>query len=254
MIKIKTEEEIELIRRACNVVERVLSELKKYIRPGILTEELNNEAEKLISRLGAVSAFKGYRGYPGNICTSVNEEVVHGIPGKRQLKAGDIISLDVGVKLNGYYGDAAWTVPVGEISPQAKRLLQVTQEALACGIAQACEGNHLLDISSAIQSYVESRSFSVVRKFVGHGIGSQLHEEPEIPNFGKPGTGPMLKAGMVLAIEPMVNEGSSEIEVLDDKWTAVTKDNKLSAHFEHTVCISKNGPETLTGREFKING
>lgn len=249
MIKIKTEEEIELIRRACDVVGKVLNELKKYIRPGISTEELNEEAGRLISELGAISAFKGYRGYPGNICTSVNEEVVHGIPGKRQLKAGDIIGLDVGVKLNRYYGDVAWTFPVGEISPQAERLLRVSQKALACGIAQAREGNHLLDISSAIQSHVESCGFSVVRKFVGHGIGLQLHEEPEIPNFGKPGFGSILKAGMVLAIEPMVNEDNYEIKILEDKWTAVTKDNKLSAHFEHTVCITKGSPEILTAWE-----
>ncbi len=246
MIKIKTEKEIELIRRACQVVVKVINQLKEYLQPGIATEKLNKEAEKLLKELGASSAFKGYRSYPANICTSINEQVVHGIPGKRRLKAGDIISLDVGAKLNGYFGDAAWTYSVGEVSQRAKKLLRVSREALACGIASAREGNHLLDISSAIQSHVESSGFSVVRKFVGHGIGSQMHEEPEIPNFGKPGQGPTLKAGMVSAIEPMVNQGNLAVDILEDNWTAVTKDRKLSAHFEHTICITKGEPEILT--------
>jgi len=246
MIKIKTEKEIELIHRACQVAVKVLKRLKQSLRPGITTEELDKEGERLFKELDADSAFKGYRGYPANICTSVNEEVVHGIPGKRRLKEGDIISLDVGAKINGYFGDTARTFPVGEASQPAKKLLQVTQDALNCGIACAREGNHLLDISSAIQSYVESCGYSVVRKFVGHGIGSQMHEEPEIPNFGRPGQGPILKAGMVLAIEPMVNTGSFEVEILADKWVAVTKDGGLSAHFEHTICITKNSPEVLT--------
>jgi len=249
MIKIKTEKEIELIRRASWVAVKVLGQLKKRLRAGITTEELDKEAEKIFSKLGAVSAFRGYRGYPANICASINEEVVHGIPGPRRLKEGDIVSLDVGAKLNGYFGDVAWTFSVGQISQNAKRLLQIGREALACGISKAREGNHLLDISSAIQSYVESSGYSVVRKFVGHGIGSQMHEEPEIPNFGMPGAGPILKAGMVLAIEPMVNEGGFEVEILEDKWTAVTKDGKLAAHFEHTIHITKDGPEILTAWE-----
>ncbi len=249
MIKIKTAKEIELIKRACFVVSKVLKQLKEYLQPGISTDELDSKARQILGELGATSAFKGYRGYPANICTSVNEEVVHGIPGKRRLKAGDIIGLDVGARLNGYFGDIACTFPVERISQAAQQLLKVSRDALACGVAAACEGNRLLDISCAIQSYVESFGYSVVRKFVGHGIGSRMHEEPEIPNFGKAGQGPILKAGMVLAIEPMVNEGSFEVEILENKWTAVTTDRKLSAHFEHTVCITKEGPEILTAWE-----
>lgn len=246
MIKIKTEKEIKLIREACNVVSKVLNRLKECIAPDISTEELDQEAGKLLKKLGAASAFKGYHGYPANICTSVNEEIVHGIPGKRQLKEGDIISIDVGAKIDGYFGDAACTLPVGSISAKAEKLLSITRDALSKGIAKAQEGNHLLDISSAIQEYAESSGYSVVRKFVGHGIGSQMHEEPEIPNFGKPGLGPLLQSRMVLAIEPMINEGGFEVEILDDRWTAVTKDKKLSAHFEHTICINKEKAEILT--------
>ena len=249
MIKIKTEREIELIRKACQVVSEVLSRLKDYLHPGVSTGQLDKEAERLLERLGATSAFKGYRGYPANICTSINEEIVHGIPGKRQLKEGDIISLDIGARLNGYHGDVAYTFSIGKVTSRAEQLLKVTREALSRGITKAWEGNHLSDISSAIQSYVESSGYSVVRKFVGHGIGSKMHEEPEIPNYGKAGLGPILKAGMVLAIEPMVNEGTVEVEILKDRWTAVTKDRKLSAHFEHTVCITSSGPEILTSWE-----
>ena len=249
MIKIRTKKEIESIRRACEVVVKVLSRLKMLLEPGIATEVLDKEAENLLKQLGADSAFKGYRGYPTNICASINEQVVHGIPGNQRIKEGDIVSLDVGARLNGYFGDMAWTFPVGEISRNAKKLLQVSRDALACGIERAKEGNHLFDISSAIQSYVESFGFSVVRKFVGHGIGSEMHEEPEIPNFGKPGEGPVLKAGMVLAIEPMVNEGNFEVDILRDKWTAVTKDRKLSAHFEHTICVTEGKPQVLTAWE-----
>ncbi len=249
MIKIKTAKEIELIKGACAVVAKALSQLKEYLRPGISTGELDSKAKELLKELGASSAFKGYQGYPANICTSVNEEVVHGIPGSRRLKVGDIISLDVGAKLKGYVGDAAGTFPVETISPPAQRLLQVSRDALFRGLAEARPGRHLLDISCAIQTYVESCGYSVVRKFVGHGIGSQMHEEPEIPNFGRAGYGPILKAGMVLAIEPMVNEGTFEVEILENKWTAVTKDRKLSAHFEHTVCITEDAPEILTAWE-----
>jgi methionyl aminopeptidase len=249
MIKIKTQKEIELIRRACHVVSQIMMHLKKFLQPGISTEFLDIEAERLLKKFGAVSAFKGYRGYPANICTSINEEVVHGIPGKRKLKEGDIISLDVGAKLNDYFGDAACTMPVGKISKQTQRLLAATKGALSAGISKAKEGNHLFDISCTIQTYAESSGYSIVRKFVGHGIGRHMHEEPEIPNFGGLGLGPVLKAGMVLAIEPMVNEGKPEVEILEDNWTAVTKDKKLSAHFEHTVCITKNGSEILTAWE-----
>ena len=249
MIKIKTEKEIELIRQACQAASKVLQGLKRYLEPGISTAQLDQKAQELLMQLGAISAFKGYQGYPANICTSVNEEVVHGIPGKRRLKEGDIISLDVGAKLNGYFGDVACTFAVGDVSRSARQLLEVSRQALGLGLAQACAGNHLLDISSAIQAHVESCGFSVVRKFVGHGIGSKMHEEPEIPNFGQPGEGPILKPAMILAIEPMANEGGYEVEVLGDKWTARTKDGKLSAHFEHTVCITEGAPEILTAWE-----
>ncbi len=246
MIKIKTEKEIELIRRACSVAIEVISQLRRYLKPGIATEELDKESERLFKEYGAISAFKGYHGYPANICTSVNEEVVHGVPGERCLKEGDIVSLDVGVKLDGYFGDAACTFAVGMISPQAQQLLNVTRTALSAGIAKACEGNHLLDISSAIQSCAESSGYSVVRKFVGHGIGSQMHEEPEIPNFGKPNLGPILKAGMTLAIEPMINAGIYQVRILDDNWTIVTADSKHSVHFEHTIAATKDGCKILT--------
>lgn len=246
MIKIKTEREIALIHQACLVTAKVLNHLKGCLRPGIATEELDQEAAGLFNKLGVASAFKGYRGYPANICISINEEVVHGIPGERIIQEGDIVSLDVGAKLDGYFGDIAWTFPVGRVSAQTKRLLRVGQEALARGIACAYARSHLFDISSAIQRYVESCGYSVVRKFVGHGIGSQMHEDPEIPNFGQPGEGPILQAGMVLAIEPMVTEGTFEVEILEDQWTAVTKDKKLAVHFEHTVCITNKGPKILT--------
>ena len=249
MIKIKTEKEIALIKEACQIVGQVLREIKKFLAPGVSTEEVDTEALKLIKKYGATSAFKGYAGYPANICTSINEEVVHGIPGKRKLKEGDIISIDVGAKKNGYFGDAAQTFIVGQVPSHIEKLIEVTHDSLHRGIAKARAGNHLLDISNAIQEYAESNNFSVVRKFVGHGIGCKLHEEPEIPNFGKPGFGPLLKPGMVLAIEPMINEGSAEVEILDDKWTAVTKDRKLSAHFEHTICITDREPEILTNWE-----
>ena len=249
MIKFKTKREIELIRRASQVASKVLQQLKKELHPGISTSELDKKAEGLLRKFGAISAFRGYQGYPANICASVNDEVVHGVPGKRCLQEKDIISLDVGTKLNGYFGDIACTFGVGNITEEAKRWLEVGREALACGIAKVYAGNYLLDISDAIQSHVEAAGFSVVRKFVGHGIGSQMHEEPEIPNFGIPGQGPILKPGMTLAIEPMVNAGSWEVVILSDKWTAKTKDGKLSAHFEHTICITKNTPEVLTAWE-----
>lgn len=246
MIRIKTPYEIGQIALACRIVVKVMHRLERYLRPGVLTEEIDKEAEKLLAGLGAVSAFKGYKDYPGNICISVNEQVVHGIAGKRQIQEGDLVTLDVGAKRNGYFGDASWTFPIGKVSPVAEKLLVVGKEALRCGIAQAEAGKHLSDISSAIQTYVESAGFSVVRSYVGHGVGAAIHEEPEIPNFGRPGEGPLLKEGMVLAIEPMVNEGSYETEVLDDKWTAVTKDRKLSVHFEHTICVTKDKAQVLT--------
>ena len=234
------------IEAACSIVGDLLEFLETKIKAGVTTLELDNFAGDYIGQQGAVSAFKGYKGFPANICTSVNDVIVHGIPGRQELKDGDIISLDAGVKLNGYYGDAAITFPVGKISQEAKRLLSVAEGALYEGIAKASPDNRLYDISNAIQKYVESNGFSVVREFVGHGIGSKMHEDPQIPNFGEAGAGPRLKPGMVFAIEPMVNSGTYKTEILEDGWTAVTKDRRLSAHFEHTIYIGDNGPEILT--------
>jgi len=247
MIILKAPWEIEKMRRSNAIVAEILAILKEAVKPGITTMELNELAEELCIKKGARPAFKGYRNYPYSLCVSINEEVVHGLPSKkRYLQEGDIVSLDFGVFYDGYYGDAAITVPVGKISANAKRLLEVTENALYKGIEQAREGRRVSDISAAIQTYVESHGYSVVRQFVGHGIGRSLHEDPQVPNFGKPGKGAKLKVGMVLAIEPMVNEGTYEVEILPDGWTAVTKDRKLSAHFEHTVAITKNGPEILS--------
>ena len=246
MIEIKSEREIALIEEAGKVVKAVLCKLSKYVRPGITTSELDAKAEKIIDELGARPAFKGYRGFPASICASINEQVVHGIPGKARLKTGDILSIDVGVEKDGFYADAAITVSVGSVSKEAEDLIKVTKDALCAGMERAAEGNRLFDISHAIQDYTENRGYSVVRDFVGHGIGKAMHEEPEIPNFGKQGTGPRLKKGMILAIEPMINQGAHEVEILEDGWTAVTRDRKLSAHFEHTVCVGAKEVRILT--------
>lgn len=246
MIELKSEREIALIKKASSIVAEVIHYTKPMVVPGVTTLELSDSAREMILKLGGIPAFKGYRGFPGDICTSINEEVVHGIPGKRRLREGDILSLDIGVKFSGYYGDAAVTIPVGNVSKEVKRLLEVTEEALYVGIGYARQGMRLSDLSHAIQNHAEKNGFSVVREFVGHGIGAKMHEEPQIPNFGEPNHGPRLKKGMVLAIEPMVNAGSSEVEILRDNWTAVTKDMKLSAHFEHTVLITDKEPEILT--------
>ena len=248
MITLKSERELDYLRAASRLVAEVLEELRKIIisAPGITTKELDSLAESLILKRGAKPAFKGYRGFPSSLCTSVNEQVVHGIPGPYKLQSGDIISLDLGVKLNGYYGDAAITVGVGKVSNEVSRLLQVTEEALYKGIEQAKVKNRLSDISHAIQSHAEKSGFSVVRDLVGHGIGRTLHEEPSIPNFGKPHLGPNLKRGMTFAIEPMANMGKFEVKTTKDNWTIVTKDGKLSAHFEHTIAIRGNKPEILT--------
>ncbi len=246
MITLKSKAEVAKIKGACLIVVKTLEFLEPKIKPGITTLELDELAGDYILQQGGVSAFKGYRGFPGNICTSINEVIVHGIPGKQVLRQGDIISVDVGVKLNGYYGDAAITFPVGEISDETKRLLTVTEGSLYEGIEKARPNNKLSDISNAIQAYVESNGFSIVREFVGHGIGTKMHEDPQIPNFGEAGMGPTLKPGMVFAIEPMVNAGTFKAEILEDGWTAVTKDRKLSAHFEHTVYVSEEGSEILT--------
>lgn len=247
MVRLKSKSEIELIRQAGNIVSKVIELLNKNIRPGVTTKELDLIAEDSISKFRGISAFKGYRGFPSNICTSINEEVVHGIPSSHQLKSGDIISLDVGVKLNGFFADAAVTLPVDKVDPQIEKLLQVTESALYLGIKQARLGNRVSDISFAIQKFVESNGFSVVREFVGHGIGYQVHEEPQVPNFTETlHSGPRLKEGMILAIEPMVNMGTYAVEILDNGWTAITKDRMPSAHFEHTVAITENGPIILT--------
>ena len=238
MIIIRSPREIDQIRKANVVVAEVLERLRTLVVPGVTTDELDGISEDIILSKGAVPAFKGYRGYPKTLCISINEEVVHGIPNKRKLKEGDIVSIDVGTNLHGYFGDAAITLPVGEVHPEAKRLLEVTEKALYIGIGMAKVGNRLFDISHAVQVWVESNGFSVVRDFVGHGIGKNLHEDPQIPNFGSPNQGPRLEKGMIFALEPMVNEGTYEVRVLDDGWTVVTADGKPSAHFEHTIAIT----------------
>jgi len=246
VIIIKSQREIEQLKRSNAIVAEVLQELKGMIAPGRTTQELDRVAETIILSKGALPAFKGYRNYPAAICVSINEEVVHGIPGPRKLKEGDIVSIDVGVNLHGYFGDAAITVPVGEVDQRARRLLEVTERALYIGIEMARIGNRLFDISHAIQRWVEGKGFSVVREFVGHGIGKSLHEEPQIPNFGSPGQGPRLEKGMVFALEPMVNEGTYEVKILSDGWTVVTADGKRSAHFEHTIAITDGQAEILS--------
>lgn len=232
--------------RASKVVAETLQVLKREVRPGVTTEDLDRIAEDHIRARGGIPAFKGYRSYPKTLCASINDQVVHGIPSARRvLKEGDIIGLDLGAIVEGFYGDAAMTVPVGAVSPKVAELLRVTEEALYKGIEQARVGNRLSDISHAVQRHAEGAGFSVVTDFVGHGIGRQLHEEPQVPNYGKPGQGPRLQVGMVLAIEPMVNMGQSGVRILDDQWTAVTKDGSLSAHFEHTIAIQAEGPARI---------
>ncbi|HAA04695.1 MAG TPA: type I methionyl aminopeptidase [Syntrophobacteraceae bacterium] len=247
MVIIKSPREIEKIRKACRIVAEILQVLREEIRPDVTTWHLNVLSEELASKYNATPAFKGYHGFPYALCTSVNEEVVHGMPSRtRRLKEGDIISIDYGVVVDGYYGDAAITVPVGRIAGDASALCLVAEASLHKGIEQARVNNHLSDISHAIQSYVEGHGYSVVREFVGHGIGQRLHESPQIPNYGPPGKGIKLKPGLVLAIEPMINQGKAEVEILPDHWTAVTADRRLSAHFEHTIAITENGPDILS--------
>lgn len=234
------------MRVSCRMTAEVLEETLKLIEPGITTLELDRFAENMLRKIGGVPAFKGYRGYPGSVCVSVNEEVVHGIPGKRKLKNGDIVSLDFGVIHDGYYGDMAVTVPVGTVTEVKQKLMDVTKQSLEIGIEQAVDGNRLGDLSHAIEQHVVQNGFSVVRDYVGHGIGRQMHEDPQIPNFGIPNTGPVLRPGMVFAIEPMVNTGRYQVKTLNDGWTVVTIDGKPSAHFEHTIVITKDKPEVLT--------
>lgn len=246
MIPLKSEKDLEMMRVAGKILSRIMQRLQEFIRAGISTAEIDRVAEELTRKENVQSAFKGYKGFPANICISINEEIVHGIPQDRSIKEGDIVSLDLGINYRGYFADTAVTLPVGRIDSGKKKLIAVTRKALSEGIKQARIDNYLSDISYAIQSYVEKNGFSVVRQFVGHGIGLSLHEEPEIPNFGVSHQGPVLKSGMVLAIEPMVNMGTWESMILDNGWTAVTKDGLPSAHFEHTVAVTEGGPEILT--------
>ncbi|GCD84736.1 type I methionyl aminopeptidase [Parageobacillus thermoglucosidasius] len=246
MIICKTPREIEIMREAGKIVALTRQELEKHIRPGITTKELDQVAEAVIRKHGAIPSFKGYNGFPGSICTSVNEELVHGIPGDRVLKEGDIISIDVGAQYNGYHADSAWTYPVGEIAEETKKLLEVTEKSLYIGLEEAKPGARLTNISHAIQTYVESHHFSIVREYVGHGIGQNLHEDPQVPHYGPPNKGPRLKPGMTLCVEPMVNAGSRYVKTLADNWTVVTVDGKMCAHFEHTIVITENGYEILT--------
>ncbi|NLA10659.1 MAG: type I methionyl aminopeptidase [Firmicutes bacterium] len=246
MITIKSKREISLMRDSGRVAASVLEELKRIVEPGITTAELDKVAERMIRKAGGEPAFLGYQGFPASICASVNSEVVHGIPGLRRLAEGDIISIDLGVVLKGYYSDTAITIGVGRISPEAVRLLDVTRASLEKGIAAMRVGGHLSDISHAVQTHVEANGFSVVYSYAGHGIGTAMHEEPQVPNLGPPGHGPRLQRGMVLAIEPMVNLGAAEVEVDDDGWTVRTEDGSLSAHFEHSVALGEDGPEILT--------
>lgn len=246
MINIKTDNEIELMRHAGKVVGDTLAALEEVIKPGITTAEIDKIAEELIIKQGAKPSFKGYEGFPGTICASVNEEIVHGFPGKRMLKEGDIISIDCGAILDGYQGDAARTFPVGKVSEEAEKLIKITKESFFKGVEKAVVGNRLGDISWAVQQHAESNGFSVVRDFVGHGIGREMHEDPEVPNFGRPGRGLRLSHGLVIAIEPMINIGRYNVRVMPNGWTVVTADGSLSAHYENTVAILKDGPEILT--------
>ena len=249
MVVLKSPKEIEKIRASNQIVAKILSVLESEVKPGVNTLYLDKLAEDLARENGAKPAFKGYRGSPYSLCASVNEAVVHGFPSKRALKEGDILSMDFGVLFGGYYGDSALTVGVGKVSKSARRLMNFTEQALYKGIEKAVVNGRLSDISHAVQKHVEDAGFSVVRIFVGHGIGSSLHEDPQIPNFGKPGMGIHLKPGMTIAVEPMVNEKGYEVEILEDGWTAVTKDGGLSAHFEHTIAITNNGPAILSARD-----
>lgn len=247
MIVLKSKVEIEKMRRANRVVVSVMQTLAALIQPGVTTEDLDRVAEETIRKAGGTPAFLGYRGFPATLCTSINEEVVHGIPSrKRTLKEGDIVSVDCGVVLDGFYGDHAITFAVGQVALRTQRLLEITQEALMKGIDMMRVGNRLGDVGAAVQGHVESEGFGVVRDYVGHGIGRNLHEEPQVPNYGESGTGLRLKAGMVLAIEPMINEGVAQVKLLSDDWTVITADGKPSAHFEHSVAITENGPDILS--------
>ncbi len=250
MVTLKSAREIAAMRRSGKITAKVLTDLMQAVRPGITTRYLDEMAERGIRELGGVPTFKGYHDYPCSICASVNEEVVHGIPGDRVLREGDLLSIDIGTTFEGYVSDTAVTVPVGAIAQNAQRLLEVTQECLMLGIAQMQKGNRLGDIGAAVQRHAESRGYGVVRELVGHGVGRAMHEEPQVPNYGKAGSGIELRPGLVLAIEPMITEGDYRVEILKDGWTVVTEDGKLAAHFEHTIAVTETGPKILTLREF----
>lgn len=246
MIIAKSPAEIEVMREAGRITARALDAVSSAVRPGITTADLDAIAEDVIVKAGARPAFKGYHGFPATLCTSVNGEVVHGIPGDRVLREGEIVSVDCGAIVDGYYGDSARTFPVGQVSDEATRLLDVTRRSLEAGIARCRPGMRLYDVSAAVQEVAEAAGFSVVREYVGHGIGRSMHEDPQVPNYGKAGTGPTLRTGMVLAIEPMINAGAADVRSLDDGWTVITVDGAMSAHFEHTVAVTENGPLVLT--------
>jgi methionyl aminopeptidase len=250
MVTLKSAREIETMRRSGKITAKVLTDLMQTARPGMTTGQLDAMAEKGIRELGGIPTFKGYHGYTASICASVNEEVVHGIPGDRVLKDGDLLSIDIGTTFEGYVSDSAVTVPIGTVSREAQRLLEVTQECLMVGIAQMQRGNHVGDIGAAVQKHAESHGYGVVRELVGHGVGTAMHEEPQVPNYGKPGTGALLRPGLVLAIEPMITQGDYHVEILKDGWTVVTTDGKLAAHFEHTIAVTDDGPKILTLRRF----
>ena len=247
MVILKSQAEIKKIGDACRIVAEILAVLKTHLTIGMSTADIESFVDDAIRTKGALAAFRGYRGYPSSVCISVNDQVIHGIPSRSaRLKNGDIVGVDLGVLLDGYYGDAAVTIPVGSIGPEAARLMEVTEKALFLGIEQAVPGNRIGDISAAIQRHVEANGYSIVRSFVGHGIGRSLHEDPQVPNFGRQGQGTRIKEGMTLAIEPMVNAGGHDVRVLEDGWTAVTTDGSLSAHFEHTIAVTKRAPKILT--------
>jgi methionyl aminopeptidase len=246
LIKVKSDDELKLMREAGKLLADTLDQLEAECRPGVTTEEIDRHADRIIRGHGAIPGFLGYQGFPKSLCISVNEEVVHGIPGDRVVNAGDLVSLDCGLIYKGLWADSGRTVMVGDVDTEAKRLVEVTRDSLAAGIAQAVPGNHVGDISAAVQRVVEAAGFSVVRNFVGHGIGRDMHEEPQVPNFGVAGQGPLLKPGYALAIEPMVNQGTPDVQILEDRWTIITADRKLSAYFEHTVLITEDGPVVAT--------
>jgi methionyl aminopeptidase len=250
MVSLKSAREIETMRRSGKITAAVLTELMKAVRPGVTTGKLDEMAEQGIRSRGGVPTFKGYHGFPASICASVNEEVVHGIPSTRVLRDGDLLSIDIGTTLDGYVSDSAVTIPVGTIAANARRLLEVTQECLMIGIAQMQVGNHLGDIGAAVQTHAERHGYGVVRELVGHGVGREMHEQPQVPNYGKAGTGMALRPGLVLAVEPMITEGDRKVEILKDGWTVVTADGKLAAHFEHTIAVTENGPKILTLRTY----